>query len=53
MKVGHQRAFSHTSLEQAERHIFGGYNWMSDKITWTTAETKKSSQFIYFLEELR
>jgi putative transposase len=33
-------------------HIFGGYNWMEDTITWTTAKTKNSATFISFLEEL-
>ncbi len=35
-----------------KRHIFGGYNWLEDTITWTTAKTKNSATFISFLEEL-
>jgi transposase len=35
-----------------KRHIFGGYNWLENTITWTTAKTKNSSTFIGFLEEL-
>jgi len=53
MKVGQQRRIPATQPgTKQKRHIFGGYNWMSDKITWTTAETKNSSQFIFFLEQL-
>jgi len=53
MKVGQQRRIPATQPgTKQKRHIFGGYNWMSDQITWTTAETKNSSQFIYFLEKL-
>jgi len=53
MKVGQQRRIPATQPgTKQRRHIFGGYNWLSDKITWYPAETKNSSQFIYFLEEL-
>lgn len=34
------------------RHIFGGYNWCSDQISWTIAKTKNSAYFIAFLEHL-
>jgi hypothetical protein len=33
-------------------HIFGGYDWVRDTITWTSAERKNSSYFIEFLEHL-
>jgi len=33
-------------------HIFGGYDWVRDTITWTRAERKNSSYFIEFLEHL-
>jgi putative transposase len=33
-------------------HLFGGYNWLQDTITWTTAATKNTATFIAFLEEL-
>jgi transposase len=53
MKIGQQRRIPATQPgTKQKRHIFGGYNWMSDKITWHTAETKNSTQFIYFLEQL-
>ena len=53
MKVGQQRRIAATRPgSKPKQHIFGGYNWLSDQITWTTAETKNSSQFVYFLEQL-
>ena len=53
MKVGQQRRIPATQPgSKQRRHIFGGYNWLNDQITWHTAETKNSSQFIYFLEQL-
>lgn len=53
MKIGQQRRIPATQPgTKQRRHIFGGYNWVSDKITWHIAETKNSSQFIYFLEQL-
>ena len=35
-----------------KRHIFGAYNWQKDTLTWTTSQTKNSTEFIRFLEEL-
>ena len=35
-----------------KKHVFGGYNWVKDTVTWTIAETKNSSHFIHFLEHL-
>ena len=53
MKVGQQRRIPATQPgTKQKQHIFGGYNWLSDKITWHTADTKNSTQFIYFLEQL-
>jgi putative transposase len=53
MKIGQQRRIPATRPgEKQKRHIFGGYNWMEDTITWTTAQTKNSAAFISFLEEL-
>ena len=53
MKIGQQRRIPATQPgTKQKRHIFGGYNWVSDQITWTKAETKNSAQFIYFLEQL-
>ena len=53
MKVGQQKRIPATKpgIKQ-KRHVFGGYNWVNDTITWTIAETKNSSQFIHFLEHL-
>jgi transposase len=41
MKVGQQK-----------RHIFGGYNWLKDRVVRTVSMTKNSAAFIVFLEEL-
>jgi len=35
-----------------KRPIFGAYNWQKDTLTWTTAQTQNSAEFIRFLEEL-
>jgi putative transposase len=52
-KIGQQRRIPATRPgEKQKRHIFGGYNWQEDSITWTTAKTKNSATFISFLEEL-
>ena len=53
MKRGQQRRIPATRPgAKQKRHIFGGYNWLEDTITWTTARTKNSATFISFLEEL-
>jgi transposase len=53
MKKGQQRRIPATRPgAKQKRHIFGGYNWLEDTITWTTAKTKNSATFISFLEEL-
>ena len=53
MKIGHQKRIPATRPgAKQKRHIFGGYNWHKDTITWTTAKTKNSAAFISFLEEL-
>jgi transposase len=53
MKRGQQRRIPATRPgAKQKRHIFGGYNWPEDTITWTTARTKNSATFISFLEEL-
>ena len=53
MKIGQQKRVPATrpGIKQ-KRHVFGGYDWVTDTITWTIAETKNSSQFISFLEHL-
>lgn len=53
MKVGEQKRVSATSPgSKQKRHVFGGYNWAKDTITWTTALVKNTVTFIQFLEEL-
>lgn len=53
MKIGKQKRIPATQPgEKQKRHVFGGYNWLKDTITWTTAQTKNSATFIGFLEEL-
>jgi hypothetical protein len=53
MKIGQQKRVPATRPgSKQKRHVFGGYDWVNDTITWTIAETKNSSQFIGFLEHL-
>jgi transposase len=53
MKIGQQKRVPATRPgTKQKRHVFGGYDWVNDTITWTVAETKNSSQFISFLEHL-
>lgn len=53
MKIGKQKRIPVTRPgEKQKQHIFGGYNWLKDTITWTVAKTKNSATFIDFLEEL-
>ncbi len=53
MKVGQQKRIPATRPgEKQKQHMFGGYNWLKDTITWTIAKTKNSAIFIDFLEEL-
>lgn len=53
MKMGKQKRIPATQPgEKQKQHIFGGYNWLKDTMTWTVAKTKNSSTFIEFLEEL-
>lgn len=53
MKIGQQKRVPATrpGIKQ-KRHVFGGYDWVNDTITWTVAETKNSAQFIAFVEHL-
>jgi hypothetical protein len=49
MKIGQQKRIPATRPGIKQKcHVFGGYNWVNDTITWTIAETKNSSQFIHF-----
>jgi putative transposase len=53
MKVGQQKRVPATQPgEKQKRHIFGGYNWKRDTVTWTVAKSKNTATFINFLEEL-
>ncbi len=53
MKVGTQKRVPATRPgEKQKRHVFGGYNWAKDSITWTTVLIKNTATFIAFLEEL-
>ena len=53
MKIGQQKRIAATQPgEKQKRHIFGGYNWLKDTMTWMVAKTKNSATFIDFLEEL-
>jgi hypothetical protein len=53
MKMGKQKRIPATQPgEKQKQHIFGGYNWLKDTMTWTVAKNKNSSTFIEFLEEL-
>lgn len=53
MKVGQQKRVPATQAGRKQKgHVFGGYNWRQDTITWTRAEVKNSATFINFLEEL-
>jgi transposase len=53
MKVGQQKRVPATKPgSKQKRHIFGGYNWLKDRVVWTNSLTKNSEAFIVFLEEL-
>jgi len=53
MKIGQQKRIPATRPgKKQKQHFFGGYNWLRDTITWTTAKTKNSAFFIHFIEEL-
>lgn len=53
MKQGFQKRIPATQPGARQKaHIFGGYDWVRDTITWTSAERKNSTYFIEFLEHL-
>ncbi len=53
MKIGEQKRIPANRVgNKQHQHIFGGYNWRQDRISWTTAKTKNTEQFIRFLEHL-
>lgn len=53
MKQGEQKGIPATKPGTKQKfHIFGGYDWETDEVTWTMAETKNSETFIIFLEKL-
>jgi hypothetical protein len=52
-KVGQQKRVSATQPGSKQcRHIFGGYNWHTDTVTWISAQTKNTRTFVEFLEAL-
>ena len=53
MKRGYQKRIPATQPGSRQKvHIFGGYDWVRDTLTWTAAERKNSAFFIEFLEHL-
>lgn len=53
MKIGSQKRIPATPPGMKQKgHIFGAYNLLKDTVSWTTAKTKNSAEFIRFLEEL-
>jgi DDE superfamily endonuclease len=53
MKVGQQKRVPATQMGSKHKwHLFGGYNWFRDTITWSTAAVKNTTTFIEFLEVL-
>lgn len=53
MKTGQHRPIPATQIGSKRRwHVLGGYNWLKDTITWSTAATRNTATFIEFLEEL-
>jgi transposase len=53
MKRGEQKRIPAVQEgSKQHQHIFGAYNWRSDQISWTAAQTKNSAHFITFLEHL-
>ena len=53
MKQGCQTRIPATQSGTRQKvHIFGGYDWLQDTITWTSADRKNSTHFIEFLEHL-
>ncbi len=53
MKVGQQKQVPATQPSgKQHRHLFAGYHWQTDCVTWTTALTKNTATFIAFLEAL-
>jgi putative transposase len=53
MRVGQQKRVPVQGMgDKKTRHLFGGYHWNTDTVTWTTACKKNTETFIIFLEEL-
>jgi putative transposase len=53
MKQGCQKRIPATRPGTKQKvHLFGGYDWVQDTITWTSAARKNSGYFIEFLEHL-
>ena len=53
MKLNCQKRIPATQPGTRQKvHIFGGYDWVRDTLTWTSAARKNSTYFIEFLEHL-
>jgi hypothetical protein len=53
MKVGVQKRIPlPANREKKHCHVFGAYNWISDRVDWMIAHWKNSETFITFLEHL-
>jgi transposase len=51
MRRGQQKCIPAPGVQQ-RHHVFAAYSWRDDTVTWTTADERKSVQFIAFLEHL-
>lgn len=53
MKAGQQKRIPLPANQEKQHcHVFGAYNWINDRISWTLADRKNSESFISFLEHL-
>lgn len=53
MKMGEQKRIPlPANQEKKHCHVFGAYNWISDKVEWMIGPWKNGETFITFLEHL-
>lgn len=53
MKKGRQKRIPATQPGSKQKaHLFGGYDWAEDRISWKAVARKNSATFIEFLEHL-
>lgn len=52
MKRGQQQRIPAAVGTPPVHHIFGGFNWRDDTISWQLAERRNSASFIHWLEHL-